>query len=121
MKSIIRYLGLGVLTVILVACEYKTILIADVEVPEEVSFQNHVIPVFEQNCISCHSSQAFPPILLEEVAYNNLYNEGYLVAGKPDESKLLNKINSGHPNALVPTDEEKEIIRLWIEQGAQNN
>lgn len=106
---------------VLVSCEYKVITMPEGQIPDEVNFSVHVQPIFDANCISCHASQAFPPILLENVAYNNLFTGGYIDTVQADQSGLYIKIQSSHPDQFVPTLQEKELILKWIEEGAKNN
>jgi hypothetical protein len=101
---------------------------------DTVSFENEVLPIFNEHCWVCH-----PPNggldLGAELAYGNLVNVesvGFppnkrVVPGQPMQSVLWHKvIHSGTyglnmpPNAPIST-EELTTIRAWIEQGAMNN
>lgn len=71
--------------------------------------------------MACHNSIATPPVLLQNSAYKALMEGGYIDIDEPDQSKLIIKINSGHPTVDTPTDFEKQLLLLWIVEGALNN
>ena len=85
--------------------------------------------VLEKNCLQCHGeSGSFKEWLLIE--YNSLIQSGSIMPGQPDESELYKRLLGPTENGLqmppnqppfnLPplTDEEIEIIRIWIENGA---
>jgi hypothetical protein len=101
------------------SCEKHTIEPPDLE---NVSFSEDIIPLFNQNCISCHSgSTPSDGLSLEEdVAYQNLKDKSMLDISGDDAntSELYKKVNSGHGNLNL---NQQEIIRVWILNGAENN
>lgn len=103
------------------SCEYKYITQPDGVVPETVSYSTNVQPIFDAHCISCHSTLAYPPILLQEQSYSQLVQNSYVDVENPDNSVLVKKVNSKHPSEFLPYDFEKEIMLEWIKQGAKNN
>ncbi len=66
---------------------------------------------------------------IEEGALAQRKNGAPVVPGKPDESLLIKRIYSDNPGFRMPpvfshktlTDEQKDILRRWIEQGAKWN
>jgi hypothetical protein len=122
------YMTMAVLAVSLAACGHK-------EGPKgSVSFAAQVKPILDRNCVECHkaggegylksglrldSYQAlmagtkFGPVIVPGSSISSsLY---LLVAGKADPS-----IRMPHNKAALPED-TVEMIKRWIDQGAQNN
>lgn len=89
----------------------------------DLCFEQKVLPILVNKCanMGCHN-----PIDLKE-GYDFTYYEGVLKAVKPkhaNSSKLWLQIKFGKmpPKSSVPlTDEEKLIIKSWIQLGAPNN
>ena len=111
------FIFLGLLS----SCEYKWIEPNEVNLPQgQVSFSEDLMPVFEENCIQCHSSQS--PVLTADKAYNNLIDKGYVDVDNPRDSELYEKVEEGHPGGSSALNaEELAIILTWIQQGANNN
>jgi hypothetical protein len=102
--------------------------------PEKVTFNAHIRPIFSDTCFSCHG---FDPVTREadlrldtpEGAYAKLAdsNEHAIVPGKPDESAIITRMFSKDPEEVMPppdfhkdlTDHQLALVRRWIEQGAQ--
>lgn len=91
-----------------------------------VSFQANVLPIFEQHCAECHGDERSEEGL-KLVRYRTVMagsqNGPVVAAGDPDGSYLLDMVVSGKmPKEGPPlSDAEIEIIRAWIEAGAQDN
>lgn len=104
------------------ACEYETIVPVKVVLPDEpVSFSEQIAPIFvEVGCVSCHSG-SIPPDLNLDKSYNDLVNGGRVDTTNPAESKLMEKIDSGHGTAGNMSALQKALILQWIEEGAKNN
>ena len=104
------------------------------QVPDVISFNFHVKPILSDKCFLCHgpdagSREAGLRFDLEEGAFaalGELKDHFAIVRGKPDESKLVYRINNEDPNIRMPppisnlslSDYEKEVLVKWIEQGA---
>lgn len=108
-----------------------------------VSFAQHVQPIFDAKCTSCHragspSNNLFIPLILTEGdSYNALVNQPstqdsdwtQVVPGDADASLLYQKIASSSPpvgNRMpllrAPLNEvDIGLIRDWIDQGALDN
>jgi hypothetical protein len=95
---------------------------------EEIKYNRDVRPILSDLCFSCHgpdSAARKADLRLDkrDAAMSNMS----IVPGKPDESELIARILSDDPNAVMPppaskktvTDEQKAILRQWIEQGAE--
>ena len=103
-------------------------------VPEKVSFNAHIRPIFSDTCFACHGfDQAHRKADLRldtsEGAYAKLKDseERAIVPGKPEESAVWQRIASGDPEVTMPppdfhkvlAPEQKELVRRWIEEGAE--
>lgn len=96
---------------------------------EEVSFANDIRPILKTKCMSCHGGVrqlGGLSLLFEEEMYDTL-RSGLLavVPGDPGKSQLYQRVISDQQAKVMPPDgeqltgEETELIRRWIEQGAQ--
>jgi len=98
-----------------------------------VSFSQEVQPVFDQNCTSCHPSSGNLDLTAAN-SYSSLVNvpaSGYsavrVVPGDPESSVLYGKINgsntfgSNMPLGGSLSAAQIDIIKRWIEQGAEDN
>lgn len=101
--------------------------------PQVVTFNAHVRPIFSDTCFACHgfdSNKREAGLRLDtaEGAYARLKDseERAIVPGKPDESAILRHIFSNDPKEIMPppafhkvlTGQQKALVRKWIEQGA---
>ncbi len=103
------------------------------EVPEKVSFNQHVRPILSGNCFYCHGPdpkhrEADLRLDIREGAIADLGGYAAIVPGKPDQSTLLKRVTSTDPDEQMPppaskkphlTEEQIGILRRWIEQGAE--
>ncbi len=102
----------------LYSCEKYTYEPPGVNPNKEYSFQNDVLPVFE-NCQACHPSKAKPDLSAAN-AYESLAKGGYVNTAKPEESVIIKKLDKGH-GGLDKTSPGYFNILGWIIQGAKNN
>ncbi len=102
--------------------------------PEKVTFNAHIRPIFSDTCFACHGFDAKKrkaDLRLDtpEGGYAKLKDseERAIVPGRPDESAILQHIVSNDPDEVMPppdfhkvlTERQKSLIRKWIEQGAK--
>ena len=110
----------GLLIAILSGCSNYTIPTPPCEEGTSgVSFSGDIQPIFNSNCIACHSG-AQAPDLREGWSYEELVDGGYIA--EPEfacESILYQKLSEGHNG--VPGDEEIMQILGWIQEGAREN
>lgn len=107
---------------VLVLCAFPVVCAAADET--EVDFARDVAPILQQHCLACHQ----PGIKKGDVSLataEDLNANGFVVAGDPEGSHLMNLIVGvdGEP-AEMPKDgkplseQELELVRRWIVAGA---
>jgi hypothetical protein len=101
----------------------------------KVDFNFHVKPILSDKCFACHGPdekkrQANFRLDTEEGAFRALQSDSNhyaIVKGKPEESMLVKRIFSEDPSFHMPppesnlvlTEQEKNILKNWIQQGAE--
>jgi hypothetical protein len=100
------------------SCEKYTYKLetADSQVP--VLFQTQIQPIFTSNCITCHKGSRNPD-LRNGNSYASLTTGGYVNLPAAD-SRLYSQVISGSHSPYT-IDAEKQMILIWIEQGALDN
>src|SRR5262245_9827273 len=102
-------------------------------IPEKIRFNQHVRPILSGTCFYCHGPdpkhrEADLRLDIREGATTDLGGYAAVVPGKPDESALIKRVSSTDPDEQMPppaskkphlTAEQIEILRRWIEQGAE--
>ncbi len=105
------------------------------QIPDHIDFNFHVKPILSDRCYACHGPdqatvEAGLRLDLESEAFKELQESpGHfaIVKGDPANSKIINRIFSKDSSEIMPPlesnlvleDYEKEIIKKWIEQGAE--
>lgn len=96
---------------------------------EKITFDDHVKPLLNQRCASCHNVSKKSGDL-DVTNYTALMSGGgsgeSIAAGDPAGSYLFQLVNHDAEPAMPPDspkipDEEIGILRAWIEQGALEN
>lgn len=87
-------------------------------------FDQQVAPILSRHCAECHGGSERKgelSLATEEAAFSGGATGPALVAGKPEESLLLEMIESGEmPQKRSPlTAAEKQLLRTWIADGAK--
>ncbi len=90
-----------------------------------MSFQNDIIPVFNQSCntVGCHNEGGIPPDLSAANAYVNLTTKDLIDLDFPENSliyKRMTDVQSPMPINGVLDYESKQVLS-WIKDGAQDN
>ena len=116
-------LALGMAILFITSCKYDTLDFEYSDLPEEVSFSEHMLPYFGTSCArsGCHAAGAVPPDLSEENAYDALISGGYVSTDDPASSIIYTKIADGGTMYQFATDYDRELTLKWIEQGALDN
>ncbi len=105
------------------------------KIPETVSFNAHIRPILSDKCFACHgfdSTKREENLRLDTVegAYAALKSDAKqfaIVPGKTEKSVVWQRIMTSDEDDLMPppdfhkplTDQEKQLITRWIEQGAK--
>jgi hypothetical protein len=100
------------------SCEKYAYELGTVNPGQTVLFQTQIQPIFTNNCITCHKGSRNPD-LRDGFSYASLTTGGY-VRTPASSSKLYRQVISGS-HASFTLDAEKQLILLWIGQGALNN
>lgn len=120
-----KNLGFLLIGMLLIAsCEYEFIVPAEIDLPDEVSFMDDIVPIFNSDCntTGCHVAGHFAVDLTPENAYQDLFNKGMIDVDNPAESSLYTKlveVGGTHDGRSTPT--QQQLILKWLEEGAQNN
>lgn len=104
-------------------------------VPEVVDFNFHVKPILSDRCFTCHgpdenTREAELGFHIKEMAFKALgkQQDRYaIIPNNSDSSALVQRIFSKDPDDIMPPPEsnlvledyEKEILKKWIDQGAE--
>jgi len=123
---------------ILFSCSDGTdeIVPLEIKVTERVDpvfFSEEIIPIFQKNCIFCHSEKHtmehhYPirPYLTSSVAYDELMSGGFVDTISPEKSILYLRVEGTTLGIRMPvsgklSDFEIQKILGWIKFGAPNN
>ena len=129
MKNLIKIIILISVGLFLNSCYYDSfpeyIEVEPPEVPDDISYKDQIMPLWEGQCVACHNGNVAPD-LRPENSYNALLN-GFVEAGKSEESILyLSLIHA--PNVVPMPDpnnkwsvDKTSLVKGWIDQGAKNN
>ena len=104
----------------------------NLEPDEQVSFNRDIRPILSATCLRCHGQDADDRqgdlrLDLFEFATAKRESGSAIVPNQPDESLLWRRIVSSDPDQVMPppdaarqlSQEEKNILKQWIAQGAQ--
>ncbi|NJN28500.1 MAG: hypothetical protein HC819_22265 [Cyclobacteriaceae bacterium] len=105
------------------ACTYHTNDYEPVVVPDNLSLETDIVPIFEAKCNSsgCHNG-SIAPDLRPDKAYKSLTQGGFIDDdGVAENDALFQKIDKGGSMEVYASDLERAYIKKWLEEGAQNN
>lgn len=98
---------------------------------EPIDFSRQIRPILSENCFACHgfdpgSREADLRLDVRDAALEAHEGQAAIVPGKPGESTVWARVSSTNLDEVMPpphskkrlTDEQKELLRRWIEQGA---
>ncbi len=92
--------------------------------PQNISFQDQVQPIFTQNCVNCHNGNQNPD-LRSGNSFNALLSGGFVISSDSENSVLYKSlIGQGAP--LMPpsggiSQTKINVVKQWIDEGALNN
>jgi hypothetical protein len=110
-------------SVTLSSCQWVTAEQPEIEVPDVVSFADHIQPILTSKCISCHQSGGFASSIDFTVgnAYSAITNNQLVNISNPPASLILVPNTDKYPHSNHISNTEKSIILKWIENQALNN
>ncbi|HEY1172035.1 MAG TPA: c-type cytochrome domain-containing protein [Verrucomicrobiae bacterium] len=95
---------------------------------EKVNYQDHIVPIFRNNCFKCHSqdtSKGDLDLSTFGAALKGGSSGSGLSSGDPDGSKLFKVVAHTEEPKMPPnskiTDKELELIKKWIAGGLLEN
>ena len=91
---------------------------------QSVKYSQHIQPIWNNYCTLCHDELSTTNINLKAgYSWNALQN--FIMPGYPDISKLVEYISGASPfmpqNPPYLNENEVNLVRKWIEQGAKND
>ena len=105
------------------------------QIPQQVDFNFHIKPILSDRCFTCHgpdekTREAGLRLDTEAGAFAALGEKKdhfAIIAGDVEQSTLIHRIYSDDPDDIMPPPEsnlslsnyEKELLKKWIEQGAE--
>ncbi|MBT8043468.1 MAG: DUF1549 domain-containing protein, partial [Verrucomicrobiae bacterium] len=110
-----------------------SLVLAGSAVADEISFNQHIRPIFTAKCTKCHGGAKadgdLSLIYRSQVLGKGKSGKTIIVPGKPDASELFRRITTDDLDDKMPlqkgdhaedplTEDQIEVIRQWIEQGA---
>lgn len=119
---------LGMQSIAGLLCGLATMLAAFAREPDRVEFNRDIRPILADACFACHgpdSSRREAALRLD--VRDAAIEAGAIVPEKPDASALIERVLSDDPDLQMPppqtrktlSEEQKELLRRWIEQGAE--
>ncbi len=129
-------LAIGLFMVLLQNCKHEIptttdpikVTLSDTCSLDTVYFVNDILPIIISNCANsgCHDANTrVEDIQLTD--YNNIINTGGIVKGDAGNSEFYEVITTTNADKVMPpppasmTAEQKNAIRIWINQGAKYN
>jgi len=101
------------------------------EVPEEISYNQHVRPLLSENCFFCHGPDEAERksglrLDTEAGATGDLGGYAAVVPGSPGDSELWRRVSTDDEADMMPPSDshrelnaaDREILRQWIAEGA---
>ena len=100
--------------------------------PRRVDFNRDIRPILSESCYQCHGPdknkrKADLRLDTRDGLFRSTPDSTIVVAGKPDQSELLNRITAEDGDIRMPppkggnplTPSQIELVQRWIEQGAE--
>lgn len=116
---------------LLLFCAFVHGAVANESSTDDVSYWNDVRPIFQAKCLGCHQpAKASGEYIMTEFSAllsGGESGETAVIPEDPDGSYLVSQITSIDGQAAMPqdlpplTDAEVDLVRKWIQQGAQDD
>ena len=100
--------------------------VAEVKPPEPeeagISFQNDILPILEKNCALAGCHVAGGAAGLDLTGYDSFEKSGTFVPGNAKRSLVITRIDGGGMPPAGPLDDDLiDLVKDWIDEGAENN
>ena len=125
-SNLLRFIVFIFMSIIIASCTYEKIE-EEEGLPENVSFQNDLIPMFNASCnsVGCHNDGGIPPDLSPANAYKDLTSTaGMIDITTPENSELYKRmVDAAQPmpiSGLLSTYQSDQVLS-WITDGAIEN
>ena len=99
-----------------------------VVVPEIVSYQMDVQPLFDSSCTNCHGNKGKLSLTSYQNTMKGGENGSAVIPNDGAESLLVRKLNGTASGQRMPpepkntwSDSKIKLVMKWIDQGAENN
>lgn len=101
------------------SCEKYTFMPEVVNPVDTVHFEADIQPIFNANCVSCHTSIRNPD-LREGKSWESLTTGGFV--NQPGASSVLYlQMTTNTSHISRSSDADKQKVLIWINQGALDN
>lgn len=125
MKKLFEVLVAFIVVLLLVSCENNKFPLDPPAVKDNPSFALDIQPILSTKCAGCHNPANVSPDLREGYAYISLLEGDGISPGDAEESELVEMLEGGGDNPMPPTTRLSplniELIKKWIDEGANNN
>jgi len=125
MKKLFQYIMLLTASLFMTSCYYDAFPeeVDIIDPGTDISYSNDIVPLWVQ-CTGCHKAGGDEPNMQDD-SYNNLLN-GFVVPNDADASILYKSLLGIDGIQLMPPgsqwpDSKINLVKEWINQGAQNN
>ncbi len=86
----------------------------------EVTYSNQIARIFQQHCVECHREGRIGPFVM--TSYDEVLGWGEMIREVVDNGRMppwhANPAHGNFRNASRLTDEEKQLIRTWVDNGS---
>lgn len=108
-----KYIFISVLALSIVSCAKDKVPVVAADCPTTVSFNAEILPIFQDNCVSCHNAGNTQPTL-EDYATISANADASLATlhGTPS---LMPQGGPALPDSVI------QKVACWISQGKLNN
>ena len=86
-----------------------------------VTYAKHIAPIFKENCVNCHRAGEIGPFAMND--YDEIVGWADMIQETIDDGRMppwhASPEVGQFANSRGLTDEEKQLVRTWVSEGAQ--
>ncbi|MBK5214899.1 MAG: hypothetical protein JJE55_14730 [Flavobacteriaceae bacterium] len=125
MKKIFQFLLMIGMSMMTFSCYYDELEDqTELPLPQNISFQDQVQPVFNQNCVNCHNGNQNPD-LRSGSSFTALLGGGFVIPTDSENSILYKSLIGQGAPPMPPSggisQTKINVVKQWIDEGALNN